>query len=272
MDPFSLNYHSFRLIEVIGYPHAGNDIFHVRGIFNHKEVTAYIKTTRQPGAAIENEAAIMRQLNSPVIPKILDADFGVHPFSVTEAMPGLRLSVIVGSNSDMRSLEYMEEYGEALALIHSMPITANPVADRRFFHPPSDEMVERLDLSSLKDYFKNIPLDTVTVFCHGDFHYGNLLWKDHHISAILDFELAGYGNRDFDIAWSLILRPGQQFLKTSEEQRRFLRGYAKHGQYSEKNILYYMAQIYVYFLSFSEDDAPYCEYVRSWLKDNCEPQ
>ena len=30
-------------------------------------------------------------------------------------MPGLRLSVIAGANEDMVSLEYMEEYGEALA-------------------------------------------------------------------------------------------------------------------------------------------------------------
>lgn len=269
IDPFALNYHSFRLVEVLGYPHAGNDVFHVKGIHNNEEITAYIKVARQKGAAIENEVAIIQQLDIPVIPRILDADFGEHPFSITTDMPGLRLSTIVGDNNGMTSLEYMEEYGETLGLIHKSRITANPVADRRFFHVPSDEMLEKLDLSYLKSYFVNMPTDTTTVFCHGDFHYANLLWKDHHISGILDFELSGYGNRDFDIAWSLIRRPGQQFLKTKEEQNLFLAGYSKHGQYHAQNVQYYMAQIYVYFLSFCGDHVEYCDYIRSWLYENC---
>lgn len=93
-----------------------------------------------------------------------------------------------------------------------------------------------------------------------------------HISGILDFELSGYGNRDFDIAWSLILRPGQRFLKTEKEKSIFLSGYAKHGQYNISNIHYYMAQIYVYFLSFCGDDAEYCNYIRAWLLENCNCQ
>lgn len=265
VDPFSLNYHSFRPLEVLGYPHAGNDVFHVRGIYMDGEVTAYIKVARQYGAAIENEVAVMRQLDSPVIPRILDADFGAHPFSVTSDMPGLRLSNIVGDNGGTVSLAYMEEYGEALAKIHQAKVSAGPAADRRFFHTPPAEMLDELDLAHLKAYFANSPTDIATVFCHGDFHYANLLWHDHHISGILDFELSGYGNRDFDIAWALIRRPCQQFLKTEEEQTRFLSGYAKHGHFSASNIQYYMAQIYVYFLSFCGDDAEYCDYVRSWL-------
>lgn len=78
--------------------------------------------------------------------------------------------------------------------------------------------------------------------------------------------------RDFDIAWSLILRPGQRFLKTEKEKSIFLSGYAKHGQYNISNIHYYMAQIYVYFLSFCGDDAEYCNYIRAWLLENCNCQ
>ena len=60
IDPFTLNYHNFRLVEVMGYPHAGNDVFHVKGVYNNEEITAYIKVARQKGAAIENEVAILR--------------------------------------------------------------------------------------------------------------------------------------------------------------------------------------------------------------------
>ena len=44
--------------------------------------------------------------------------------------------------------------------------------------------------------------------------YANILWAGHHISGILDFELAGYGNKEFDIAWAVFRRPGQKFLRT----------------------------------------------------------
>ena len=109
-------------------------------------------------------------------------------------------------------------------------------------------MLKKLNLQFLSDYFDRKPLHGETVFCHGDFHYANVLWKDQHISAILDFELAGYGNRDFDIAWALFLRPGQRFLKTDKEQALFIKGYQKHGDCNVDAVKYYMAQCYVYFL------------------------
>ena len=108
IDPFSLNYRAFHLLEVLGYPHAGNDVFHVKGVYNETEITAYIKVARQQGAAIANEVAILRQFDLPIIPRVLDADFGEPPYSVTTQMPGLRLSNILADNENMLSLAYME--------------------------------------------------------------------------------------------------------------------------------------------------------------------
>lgn len=268
-DPFALRYHAFQPTEILGYPHAGNDVFHARGLYQEKETTAYIKVARQRGAAIENEVAILQQLEGPLFPRVIDHDFSTPPFSVTAEMPGQRLSIIVGENSDMASLSYMEEYGETLGKIHHMKLAASPVTDRKFFHVPSKELLEKLELAFLTEYFVNAPTKGTTVFCHGDFHYANILWEDHHITSILDFELSGYGNRDFDIAWALILRPGQKFLKTDTERQRFLEGYSKYGQYDAHAVQYYMTQIYVYFLEFSGNDADYCDYVRAWLTDIC---
>lgn len=267
-DPFSLPFSDFQLTEILGYPHAGNDVFHVRGLWKGAETTAYLKVARQPGAAIENEFSILAQLDSPVFPNVLDYDHDHGLFSVTAELPGQRLSVLAGDNQDLISLSYMAAYGEALAQLHRMQISAKPQADRKFYHSPSEELLTKLDLSFLADFFANEPKQEEPVFCHGDFHYANLLWEDHRISAILDFELAGYGNRDFDIAWALFLRPGQKFLKTDMERDLFLEGYQKHGSCSIEAVKYYMAQCYVYFLTFCDED-DYCSYVRNWLKENC---
>jgi len=268
-DPFALDYQNFQLKEVLGYPHAGNDVFHVRGLAKGVETTAYVKVARQKGADIDNEVNILAQLDAPVFPKVIDYDREHGIFSVTTDMPGLRLSTIAGDNKDLVSRSYMEEYGEALGRLHKLNISAKSQSDRKFYHCPTEELLKKLNLSFLTNFFGCKPVNVETVFCHGDFHYANLLWKDHHISAILDFELAGYGNRDFDIAWALFLRPCQKFLKTNEELECFLKGYQKYGDCNVEAVKYYMAQCYVYFLCFSDDKKDYCEYVRNWLEHNC---
>jgi len=267
-NPFALHCHAFRLKEILGYPHAGNDVFHVRGIYQDVEMTAYIKAARQKGAAIDNEVAILSQLHAPVFPKVLDYDEEEGLFSVTEEMPGFRLSVIVGDNRQLASLSYMREYGETLSHLHKMEISAGAQKDRRYFHSPSLEDLRVLDLMFLADYFAHAPQQEQCVFCHGDFHYANVLWKEHHISAILDFELAGYGNRDFDIAWALFLRPGQKFLRTDAEREEFRNGYCKNGTCDRAAVQYYMAQCYVHFLRFCKEK-DYCDYVRNWLECHC---
>lgn len=265
-DPFQLPFSEFQLASVLGYPHAGNDVFHVTGKWRGETVRAYIKAVRRGGAALENEYRILKQLDSPVFPRVLDFGFGENPFLVSRELPGERLSVIVGQNEEMVSLSYMEEYGRTLAKLHSLDISVPPVADRRFFHKPQRSMLEKLNLDFLKYFFDSEPETVVPVFCHGDFHYANILWENHRVSGILDFEFAGIGNRDFDIAWAMIRRPGQKFMKQDSETERFLSGYREHGSYDAAAVQYYMAQIYVYFLSFSKDDTEYCEYVRNWLR------
>ncbi len=266
-DPFALPFRHFQLRKILGYPHARNDVFHVIGNIHGQETIAYIKSARQnTDSAIDNEVNVLLQLDDPIFPKVLD--HGEHgTFSVTTAMPGERLSSILGENKEFESLSYMEEYGETLSRIHSMNVSAKPQADRKYRHRPNNEILEKLNLRYLTSFFDNEPTPSPTVFCHGDFHYANVLWEKHHISAVLDFELSGYGNRDFDIAWALFLRPGQRFLKTQQEQDLFLKGYQKNGEYDINAVKYYMAQCYVYFLYYCDDNREYEEYIRNWLKN-----
>lgn len=268
-DPFQLEYHCFQPLEILGYPHARNDVFHVRGLHEGRAVTVYIKAARQKESSIERDVALLSQLDAPYYPKVLDTGDSPIAFSVTEALPGARLSVILGENEDMASLDYLEEYGAALAKLHQSTPDAPPQAARRFHHRPPKDLLDKLDLASLDSYFSHPPLHQRTGFCHGDFHYANLLWDGGHISAILDFELAGYGDQDFDLAWAMFRRPGQRFLRTPTEEQRFLQGYAKHSRFDLQAVRYYMAQSYVYFLEFNADDPEYCAYIRTWLTDNC---
>lgn len=264
-DPFALHYRAFTPTEILGYPHARNDVFHARGLLHGEERTVYIKAARHPDSAIAHEATILSQLRGPEFPRVLDSGSSPVPFSVTQELPGQRLSILLGDNADMASLSYMEEYGAALARLHRLSPEAPAQADRRFRHKPPEALLEKLGLNPLRRFFDAPPACGKTVFCHGDLHYANVLWDAQHISAILDFELSGYGERDFDVAWALFLRPGQRFLKTAREQQRFLDGYRQLGDFDPAAVRYYMAQAYVYFLEFSGDDSAYCTYIRTWL-------
>lgn len=270
VDPFGLPYKNFKLIKVLGYPHAGNDVFHAVGVHQGEEVEVYIKVARQVGADLENEVQVISQINLEMAPKVIDYNFGNNSFVVLLAKSGERLSTILKSNEDKSSLEYLFEYGQTLAKIHSISGDFNSVKDRRFFHVPSKSFFEENDLVFVYNYLvENKPIVENKCFCHGDFHYANVLWENKHISAILDFELAGLGNKEFDIAWAIIRRPGQSFLVEREEVQLFLNGYSSLSSYNTEYVKYYMVLVYSYFYQIGIKSEEYTYYVREVFKELC---
>jgi aminoglycoside phosphotransferase (APT) family kinase protein len=76
----------------------------------------------------------------------------------------------------------------------------------RFGNPPKDPTIE-FGFSWLK---ANIPdLDIVPVIVQGDTGPGNFLYQDGHITAVLDWELAHFGDPMADLGW-LALRAVQE--------------------------------------------------------------
>ena len=269
-DPYSLPYKNFSLLEVIGYPHAGNDVFQVKGIYNQQEVEAYIKVARQLGADIENEINTISAINCKLAPSIIDYDEEKKHFCVSLAKQGDRLSTIVGDNFNYVSLDYLYEYGQTLAKLHETGGTFPEVKDRRFFHIPEKQYFSELNIEFVYEYLiSNQPQIINKCFCHGDFHYANILWQEKHISAILDFELSGWGNKEFDIAWALILRPGQKFMNTDKEILLFRDGYLSVGNCNCDYVKYYMVLIYSYFYRIGKEDAAYQSYIKDVFINYC---
>lgn len=269
INPFDLPFHNFELIEILGYPHAGNDVFFVHGKVQQNEIEAYIKVARQSGADIENEIRVIKQLNSQLAPKIIDYDSDKYIFLVTQAKQGERLSTLV-TEDKKASFNYLYEYGQTLAKLHNLKGAFAEVKDRKFFHIPDKYYFIELDLLYVYDYLiNNQPQSINHCFCHGDFHYANLLWQNKHISAILDFELSGLGNKEFDIAWALILRPSQKFLNTKEEMDWFMQGYRSCGSYNLEYVKYYMVLIYSYFYKIGKMDKEYQKYIQTVFQNYC---
>ena len=269
-NPFELPYKRFELKRVLGYPHARNDVFHVEGKYLGKNVEAYIKVARQEDSDIKNEVEVISKINCPLAPQILDCDEKCENFVVQTAMGGERLSYILSQDYNENSLDYMFEYGRTLAKLHACKGEFQVVKDRKFFHIPSTTFFEENGLEYVYDFLViNKPKTVNECFCHGDFHYANVLFENKMVSAILDFELAGLGNREFDIAWAIIRRPGQTFLKSEKEVEEFLNGYTSLEKCNADFVKYYMVLIYTYFYEIGIKNSEYTSYVKSVFYDVC---
>ena len=266
VDPFEIDFNNFKIVEVLGYPHAQNDVFYVKGIFEGEEVFAFVKYASKLSSDIKREVSVLKLLNFDFLPQVLDYDQN-GKFIVTREVGGERLSYIL-ANSDENSLDYMFEYGKTLALIHGSGHQSEDVIHRKFFDIPSIDYLKEYGIDFIYEYLvKNKPQSVNKCFCHGDFHYANVLWEDKKLVAVLDWELSGWGNREFDVAWAIINRPSQKFLKTKEEIDEFLRGYLSVGVCDKSYVEYYMIQIYSHFISVDKKNSEYKEFVKNWLQD-----
>ena len=248
IDPYKLKFKNFELLEVLGYPHAGNDVFYAKGIYKGNEVFVFIKVNRQNGADVKNEVETLNKINLDNTPIVIDYDDEMT-YRVSIALPGERLSVISKQIPNHELLNYLKTYGETLARIHLINREFNHVKDRKFFHIPSKEYFEKQNINMEVYHYlvSSKPKEITYCFVHGDFHYANVLWQDKKISGLLDFELSGYGNKEFDIAWAITVRPSQEFLKEQQEIDSFISGYKTIGECNLEYIKYYMVLIYSWF-------------------------
>ena len=266
LDPFSLTFHRFELSRVLGYPHAGNDVFYVEGVSNGELIRAFLKVERQTGSDVANEIRIIRQLDFPFVPTMVDYSLDAPRFLLTAAKPGERLSTLVGENKNKESHRYLWNYGKALAAFHRLHPDCGPVRDRRFFHVNPQAYFERNNLLDVYAFLEaHLPEPGSPCFVHGDFHYANLLWEAGKISAVLDYELSGMGNREFDIAWACFLRPGQKFLDTWEEVELFLAGYSCGNAFDREAFLYYYVLMASWFYTVGGEEPEYQERVRTLI-------
>lgn len=267
INPLELKMSNFKIENILGYPHAGNDVFHVEGIFENKPCRAFIKVERQLGADVSKEIEIINKLEYAQKPEILDFSLETPAFIVTKEVVGERLSTLFNENPNLCSSSFMELYGMELAKLHTSNVSCDDVKHRRFFDMPSEDYFMEHNLQEASVFLQTyMPKNTNKCFVHGDFHYANVLWHENKISAVLDYELSGVGVREFDIAWSVFLRPSQKFLKTYDEIKLFLSGYGKSQAYSFSSFLYYYVLIACHF--YTHGDEEYEEDVRRLIMDS----
>ncbi len=160
------------------------------------------------------EAAVIRaahaaEVKAPEVVAELSPQDGIGSGFVMRALPGTPdpRAILVMEQPD----QLLREVAGDLARIHSLDPAALPDAiptmdyvegiaglRQQFEDAGGDRPIIALGLRWLMD---NVPEAATPVLNHGDYRLGNILAEDSHLTGVLDWELAHFGDRHEDLAF-----------------------------------------------------------------------
>lgn len=259
IDLFSIQYKNIKLKKIISYPPAGNDVVEAIADIKNKEENVYIKFERSKMANFETEYNHLKLLRDiSLFPKVIEfGSINDKNYIILEKIEGDRLSDIFKQDKKDKNI-YLKEYGKTLSQVHNIQ---NKKFDKAFQRPinevpknykNSDEFSEKI-IKYLEE--NKIEKDNKT-FIHGDFHYANVLFKNKKVNGIIDLEYSGLGFKEQDIAWALILRPGQKFMDNIDDINLFLEGYRSKSdfEYDKFKWCYINGSIHFYLMNYENEE------------------
>jgi aminoglycoside phosphotransferase (APT) family kinase protein len=174
----------------------------------------YVLRLPPPGARITGTADVVRQgrimaalhaagLPTPGIPLLTnDPVVDGRPFVLMEAVDGDRIEK---AGLEQRPLDIAGSAVQVLKRLHALPLDQTGVGDE----PPVSLQAEMLrwlwlierspqelttragDLGTL--LAERVPRQREPTLVHGDYHYGNMLFRGSEVVAVLDWEIAQIG-------------------------------------------------------------------------------
>jgi len=266
IDPCTIQFSNWEYSSILEYYHAGNDVLHCLGKDNKHYI---LKLSRHKDSNFRNHITISEMLKSLGWTNIQ----GYTEYGTTNGIEYLVLPFYNGFRLSQEEMIYRkdeklycEKFGINIGEIHKLAINTTEVKPRKF-HNLNETKDELINLETINSYLTdNKPYNTTKCFIHGDHHNANLLWNGLEISCILDWELAGIGNREFDLAWSTLPRPGQSIFQSRIEEDNILNGYSQINTFNYDNYKYYRILLISHFTAFSKNNMKYLEWAKKELK------
>ena len=203
-------------------------------------VRSYVYGKREAKARVEyNALRFLQEVDVPAPkPLYLDAE------GIILGSPGIVMSYVPGELMEESSqhpsgkIAWAEEMARTLAQIHSVDCGSS----KEMFFDANTEATWFLRGDNIPDYMRNYPegtqvwhtvnyhfqnLQLVTpTLVHIDYWRGNVLWEKEKITAVVDWEEAGYGDPAIDVGYCLMdlvimgmLEEAQAFLRQYESLR-----------------------------------------------------
>jgi len=238
-----------------------NDVFFCRGEFSGRSVSAYIKANKNPQLSLSNEKAVLTELKHTEIPvpKVIWYGDEKNEVLVIEAILGDMVWDYIDPRRRLydrdRALLYLKAYGECLAQIHGLDIPWPPQKRPRLYGLIGEEEVKDERFMRIVSWIQsNNVTSPEQVFVHGDFNTASVLFHNGSISGVIDWEFAGSGWREYDLAWAL--RARSSFLNTEPEREAILDGYTQRSTYDEGALMWCEVLNYLHFAYWSKENEP----------------
>ncbi len=145
----------------------------------------------------------------------------------------------------------LERFGETLANIHALPLHwTRQVRGALESLDNRAKPVDDPDAATVVNWLvANAPTAREITFVHGDYNVANVLLDAGSVAAVLDWEYAGLGWKEYEIAWAL--RARTHFLDNEVERCALLEGYRRTGSFDSHALRWCETLNYLHFATWS---------------------
>lgn len=238
-----------------------NDVFFCKGEFDGRSICAYVKVSKNRRLSLSNECSVLTalQITGIPVPKVIWYGGKSNEVLVVEAVVGDMIWDYIDPRRKLyhrdKALRYLRAYGECLAQIHSLDIDWPQQKRPRLYGLIGEETVDCDRFKRLVSWIQsNNVVSPERVFVHGDFNTAGVLFSDDTISGVINWEFAGSGWREYDLAWTL--RARSSFLNTEQERWAILDGYRQGSDYDDDALRWCEVLNYLHFAYWVKDSEP----------------
>ena len=192
----------------------------------------YVLRLPPPGARIAGPADVIRQgrimaalhaagLPTPAILVLAtEAVVDGRPFVLMEAVEGTRIEK---AGAEQRPLDISDSAVRVLKRLQALPLDQTGIGDEEpvslqaemmrwawLMQRAPEELTARAgELGGL--LAQNVPAERKPTLVHGDYHYGNMLFRGPEVVAVLDWEIAQIGQPLLDLGCLCIVSVRRQY-------------------------------------------------------------
>jgi aminoglycoside phosphotransferase (APT) family kinase protein len=222
----------FRLKSVEPIPEGHSGFTYFVDVEDAEGPTRYVLRLPPPGARIAGPADVVRQgrimsalhragLPVPAI-RAMSSDPAIdgRPFILMEAVDGARIETTAAEN---KALDIAASAVAVLKRLHALPLDQTGIGDEEsvglqaemmrwamLMQRAPEELTARAgELGGLLAI--SVPVERAPTLVHGDYHYGNMLFRGTEVVAVLDWEIAQLGQPLLDLGCLAIAAIRRQY-------------------------------------------------------------
>ena len=215
-----------------------NSVYRIEGKRSDRKFTFYLKVTKGTRASIANELAVLQELSERrfPVPRVLWHGVDTREFMALEERPGVMLRDFLKPYSPHHDASLVEptlhDLGVWVGKLHSAEVKWDMNQRTSLYSFLGEEELEDPRFREIVLWLQyNPPPEKDIVFVHGDLNDANALVENGSVTALLDWEAAGRGWREYELAW--ILRERRNYMNTEASRNAFLEGYESVTTYDE---------------------------------------